>query len=177
MAIYTHYWGITLNSHSLMVLQHLGVLNHRQKSEIFNSLSTHIGRGTHTCVIIGSDNDLSPRRHQAIIWANAVILLIQPLETKFSEILIKIHTFYFKKMHLKMQAEKWRRPICLGLNVLRLKVTNTLKFQPTGSHWPLRFITIACVFITMTSLFRDMRDFATGGTSNWCYDCRAADVT
>ena len=37
---------------------------------------THWGRVTHICVgkltIIGSDNDLSPERRQAIIWTNAV---------------------------------------------------------------------------------------------------------
>ena len=37
----------------------------------------------HICVgkltIIGSDNGLSPRRRQAIIWTNAGILLIRPL--------------------------------------------------------------------------------------------------
>ena len=45
---------------------------------------------THICVvkltIIGSDNGLSPGRHQAIIWTNAGILLIEPLGTNFSEI-------------------------------------------------------------------------------------------
>ena len=39
---------------------------------------------------IGSDNDLSPDRRQAIIWTNAGILLIGPLGTNFSEILIEI---------------------------------------------------------------------------------------
>ena len=39
------------------------------------------------------------------------------LETNFSEILIAIHTFSFKKMHLKMSSPK-RQPFCLGLNVL-----------------------------------------------------------
>ena len=38
--------------------------------------------------IIGSDNGLSPERHQIIIWNNARILLIGPLERKFNEILI-----------------------------------------------------------------------------------------
>ena len=46
----------------------------------------------HICVtdliIIGSDNDLSPGRRQAIIWTNAGILLSGPLGTNFSEILI-----------------------------------------------------------------------------------------
>ena len=59
-----------------------------------------------------------PCRHQAIIWTYAGILLITPLGTKFSEILIKIHTFSFRKMHLIMLSGKWR-PFCLCLNVLR----------------------------------------------------------
>ena len=76
---------------------------------------------THICVrnltIIGSDNGLSPGRHQAINWTNAGILLIGPLGTDFSEITIGIQTFSFKEMHLKMPYAKWR-PFCLGLNVL-----------------------------------------------------------
>ena len=82
---------------------------------------THWGRVTHICVgnltIIGSDNGLLPGRHQAIIWTNAGIVLIRPLGTNFSEILIGIQTFSFKKMYLKMSSVKWR-PFCLGLNVL-----------------------------------------------------------
>ena len=67
---------------------------------------------------IGSDNDLLPGQRQAIIWTNAGILLIGPLGTNFSENLIEIHIFSFKKMHLKMASGKWR-PFCLGLNVLK----------------------------------------------------------
>ena len=82
---------------------------------------THWGRVTYICVgnltIIGPDNGLSPGRRQAIIWTNAWILLIGPWGTNFSEILICIQTFSFKKMHLKMSSAKWR-PFCLGLNVL-----------------------------------------------------------
>ena len=75
---------------------------------------------------IGSDNGLWPGRRQAIIRTNAGILLIGPLGTNFSEILIEILTFsfknlkkklFFKKMHLKMSSAK-RRPFCLGLNEL-----------------------------------------------------------
>ena len=70
---------------------------------------THWGRVTHIRVgkltIIGSDNGLSPGRRQAIIWTNAGILLIG---TNFSELLIEIYTFSFKKMHLKMSSAKWR---------------------------------------------------------------------
>ena len=63
----------------------------------------------HICVskltIISSDNGLSPDRRQAIIWTNVGILLIEPLGTYFSEILIQIHAFSFKKMLLKMSSE------------------------------------------------------------------------
>ena len=51
---------------------------------------TNWGRVTHICVgnltIIDSDNGLSPRRRQAIIWTNVGILLIGPLGTNFSEL-------------------------------------------------------------------------------------------
>ena len=40
--------------------------------------------------ITGSDNGLSPGRHQAIIWTNAGILLTGPLGANFSEILNEI---------------------------------------------------------------------------------------
>ena len=70
-----------------------------------------------TLTIIVSDNGLPPSRCQAIIWPNAGILLIGPLGTNFSEILIEIHTFSFKKMHLEMLSGKWR-PSCLSFNVL-----------------------------------------------------------
>ena len=77
---------------------------------------------THICVSkltnIGSDNGLSPKRRQAIIWTNAWILLIRLLGTNFNEILIGIQTFSFRKMHLKMSSAK-RRPFSFGLNVLK----------------------------------------------------------
>ena len=53
----------------------------------------------------------------AIIWTNAGILLIGPLGTNFSEILIKICTYSSKETHLKLSSVKLR-PFCLGLNVL-----------------------------------------------------------
>ena len=83
--------------------------------------SSHWGRGTHTCIsnltIIGSDNGLMPCRHQAIIGTNAEILLFGPFGTNFSEILIEITTFSFKKMCLKVSSAK-QQPFRLGLNVL-----------------------------------------------------------
>ena len=64
----------------------------------------HRGRMTHICVgnliKCGSDNGLSPSRRQTIIWTNAEIFY-WVLKTNFSEILIEIRTFSFKKMHLK----------------------------------------------------------------------------
>ena len=86
---------------------------------------TYWGRVTHICVskltIIGSDNGLSPGRCQAIIWANAGLLLIGSLGTNFSEILIETLTFSFKKMHLKISSAKWR-PFCHGLIVLNVQL-------------------------------------------------------
>ena len=95
--------------------------------------STHWGRVTHICVseltIIGLDNGLSPGRHQAIIWNNDGLLLIEPLGTNVSEISIGIQTFSSKRMHLNMSSAKWR-PFCLGLNVLRRHAAHL-------THWPL----------------------------------------
>ena len=82
---------------------------------------THRGRVMHICVnnltITGSDNGLSPGRHQPIIWTNAGRLLIWIIGTNFSEILSAIHIFSFKKMHLKMSPAEWRT-FCLCLNVV-----------------------------------------------------------
>ena len=73
---------------------------------------THWGRITHICVckltIIGSNNGLSPDRHQVIFWTNAGLLSIGSLGTNFSEILIKIQNFLFTKMHMKISSAKWR---------------------------------------------------------------------
>ena len=94
---------------------------------------THWGWATHICVnkvtIIGSDNGLSPGRRQAILWTSAGILLIAPMGTNFSEILIENFTLSFKKMHLKMSSGKWR-PFCLELNVLRPGGQFIFKFLP-----------------------------------------------
>ena len=84
---------------------------------------THWGGVTHICVcnltIISSDNGLSSGRRRTVIWTNVGVLSIRPLKTNFSEILIEIQTFSFKKMHLKILSGKCR-PFCLGLNVLNL---------------------------------------------------------
>ena len=93
------------------------------------------GRVTHIFVgnlaIIGSDNGLSHGRRQAIIWNNAGILLIGPLGTNFSEILIDIYTFSFRKTHLKMPSGTWR-PFCLGLSV---SIDAILCILSNFHHW------------------------------------------
>ena len=101
---------------------------------------THWGQVTHLYVSkltsIASDNGLSPGRRQAIIWNNAWILLIGPLGTNFSEILIKIHTFSLKKIRLIMSSAKCR-PFCLGLNELKasLKILCGLPGTSCRVHW------------------------------------------
>ena len=84
---------------------------------------THWGRVMHICfsklTIIGSDNGLAPTRCQAIIWTNDGILFIGPFGTNFNEILIKIYTFSFKKMHLKKAIWKMAnilpQPQCVNM--------------------------------------------------------------
>ena len=94
---------------------------------------TRWGRVKHICVskltIIGSNNGLSPDRRQAIICTNAGLLLMGPLGTNFSEILIEILTFLFKKMRLKVLSAK-RRPFCLGLNVLNISCHIAKSWMP-----------------------------------------------
>ena len=96
----------------------------------------------HICVskltIIGSDNGLSPERRQAIIWTNAGILLIGPLGTNFSEILIVIQTFSLKKIRLKLSSAK----CCsfrLGLNDLStaVSIVGPLPVQHQPQYWQI----------------------------------------
>ena len=109
---------------------------------------THWGRVTYICVgnltIIGPDNGLSPGRRQAIIWTNSGILLIGPLGTNFSDILIEIHTFSFTQMRFKLSSGKWR-PFCLGLNVLtHILLVSHICVHELGQHG-FRWWLIACL--------------------------------
>ena len=87
----------------------------------------------HLCSDNGSDNGSSPIRRRVIIWTSNGLLLIGPLGTDFNEILTEIHTFSFKKMHLKMSSGKWR-PFCLSHNVLR-KNGKIPIICPQGVHY------------------------------------------
>ena len=102
-------------------------------------LLTHCGLVMHICVgkltIIGSDNGLSPGWRQTIFWTSAGILLIGPMGTNFSEMLIGIQTFSCKKRHLKISSGKWW-PFCLSLNLLThcgLVMTND--YIELSQHW------------------------------------------
>ena len=141
----TH-WRITWSITWLLMPWRLTLPGHQQSWHWINRISetfaaaitgsdyflTHWGRVTHICVskltIIGSDNGLSPGRHQATIWTNAGILLIAPLGTNFSENVVEIHIFSFRKMHLKMSSGKWRL-FCLGVNVLMLRNEGTHSYS------------------------------------------------
>ena len=72
---------------------------------------------THICVdkltFIGSDNDLSPGRRQAIIWTNAGIVLIQNLGIYSSEILSEIHIDFHSVERI------WKYHLRNVLNVLK----------------------------------------------------------
>ena len=109
-------WVSSCGFHLMTVTQEMckiSILEHYQ----FNSLRPSVSDLTS----IGSDNGLSPGRRQAIVRTNAGILLIRPLGTNFSEIIIETLIFSFKKIRLKESSAK-RRPFCLGLN--------ELSFQP-----------------------------------------------
>ena len=124
---FAQFCPICLSLNVLKVIIHLG------------SSLTHWGRATYICVskltIIASDNALSPGRRQAIIWNNAGILSIGLLGTNFSENLIEILMFSFRKMCLKVSSAKWR-PFCLGLNVL-IMIANKLYEKPRNAQKPL----------------------------------------
>ena len=86
----------------------------------FNSLGPSDAYMRRKLTIIGSDNGMSPGRHQAIIRTSAGILLSGALGTNSTEILIGVQTFSFKKMHLKMSvcemASILSRPQCVKLH-------------------------------------------------------------
>ena len=82
---------------------------------------------THICVsklnIIASDNGLSSCRCQSIIWTNARILFIEPLETNFIEILNQNSFIFIPANAFEAVAGKCR-PSFLSLSVLKaVKVT------------------------------------------------------
>ena len=126
----------------------------------------------HICVgkltNIGSDNGLSPGRRQANIRTNARILLIGHLGTNFSEIIIEIETFSFKKMHLKMSSLKWH-PFCLGFNVLSDKPDSMYIY----SSFPSRWVCVPCwkvLNMRMTQVRWEWTQWILGGRFKNAYE-------
>ena len=118
---------------------------------------THWGRVTHKRVSdltsIGSYNGLSPGRRQAIIRTNAGILLIRPLGTNLSELLVEILIFLFKKIRLKVSSAK-RRPFCLGLNELTEIWIEIKPFSFKKLIW-----NVVCKMVTILSWPKYVRNF------------------
>ena len=92
----------------------------------------HWGRVTQIYVskltIIGSDNGLSPRRYQAIIWTNVGILFMGPLWTNISEIQVNRNSYIiiqgnaFENVVRKLAAILSRLPCvngCVHCNAAR----------------------------------------------------------
>ena len=122
---------------------------------------THWGQATYICIseltIIGSDAVMLPGWHQAIMWTNAGILLIGPMGTSFSEILMEIFTFSLKKMDLKMLSGKWG-PFCFSLNVSNHNKTqqsmnykHELYVLGCTAYW------ISCTWIDLDDLWQWLR--------------------
>ena len=99
-------------------------------SNLLSDTSGNIWKKKTFYICVSINNGLSPCRRQAIIWTNAGIFLIANLGPNVSEILSEIHTFSFKKMHLKIASAKWRS-FCLGLNML---IKETVKYQYAAWH-------------------------------------------
>ena len=85
-----------------------------------------------TLAIIGSDNGLSPLQHQTITYTNNGPLLIWPLGTNFSGILIKIQQNSFNKINFIMSSAKLQS-FCLSLNVFK--------------HYVFKFMAIVIAYI------------------------------
>ena len=111
-----------------------------------------------------------------LIWTKASILLVRPLETNFSEILIKIHTFSFNKMHFKMSSGKMSAilswPHCVAQHVDDLEqgcsnyianalelLQSSIKLTMYGTWLGYSFYKCCqghpCIVVLLTHLFLD----------------------
>ena len=137
------------------------------RQPIFTSITihrinlTHWGRVTHIGVsdltIIGSDNGLSPGRRQAIIRTNAGILLIKPLGTNFSEILIEYS-------NISIQRNAFESVVCEKAAILSRPqyVKASVIFLPKYRQQNINCVTYQSsvvvvniiIFLRMSSLFR-----------------------
>ena len=118
-------------------------------------------------VNIASDNGLSPGRRQAIIWTNAGIFLIGPLRTNFSEILIEIWVFSFKKMRLKMSSATMMAILSRG----RWVGTHLTKSFGAHNRGNILAIVLAVIFMLMV---QSGHKFAHVCHESWQLSCHHA---
>ena len=119
-------WAIWWNLHHMLwqYLQRQLLVQHKAP------LLTHWGRVMLLCVskstIIGSDNILSHARHQAIIWTNAVTLLIRGIqENAFENIVWKIAAFLCRPKYVYSSS---------SIIVKMLRTTNGVSLNFTSSQ-------------------------------------------
>ena len=123
--------------------------------------------------IIDSDNGLSPGRHQTIIWTNAGILLIGPVGTNFSEILITVCIFLLKKNAFEnviwKMAAILSQPQCV--NPLNAVFVMSPKFTLKKYHcqlniptWYRNCLTVGCELIYMLINIKSDSYYAYGKT-------------
>ena len=128
-------------------------------------LSTLLPLGPHiyvTWASMGSGNGLLLVRHQIITWTSADLLPVGPLWTDFSEILIRIQHFSFRKVYLTISTAKWR-PFCPGRD--EFDKSNELFF-----HWILKmrkkmrlqevYWKFGCYVVKSSSFSYDLHSFA-----------------
>ena len=104
---------------------------------------------TYICIsklnISDSDYGLSPGQHQAIIWTNGGKVIIWPLGTNFSELLIEIDTFYSIKF-------MWKHPLWNGAHfALAMSIFATFQNDP----WKFTNVKALTVIFHVRSCFGD----------------------
>ena len=119
------------NCSTLAMALRPGCINVSIWPKIYRWCLTHWGRVTHICVgnltIIGSENGLLPDRRQAIIWANAGILLIRPQWNcnRYSNIFIQEKA---SENIVCEMASIWSRPQCVNIIVI-------FRYWGVGGGW------------------------------------------
>ena len=96
---------------------------------------THISVGNLT--ILGSDNGLSPGRHQAIIWTSAGILLIGPLGTNLCDIFLsKLKHFHGRKYGWKCHLRNLNHFVSASMCYDKYQ-WHVMKTCPVNEKFPL----------------------------------------
>ena len=98
---------------------------------------THWGQMTHICVIklttIGYNNGLSPGRHHAIIWTNAIVDCIIRR--------IKLQWYFNRNSNIFNHENAFLSEASFGLRVLSLPASVCVSVRPCVNHELVRAIT------------------------------------